>query len=63
MELIPEESMNCIFQCMSRDCYLSVYGGSPLEPGEVDVPRMDKFRQCVEAEIKSARRRAAASKK
>jgi hypothetical protein len=62
-EYIPEESMNCIFQCMSEECYFSVYGGDniPLEPGEVDVTRMDKFRLCVEVEIKRARRQPLAN--
>ncbi len=56
LEYIPEESMNCIFKCMSKACYSSVYGDSPLEPGEVDVKRMDKFRECAEREMKIARR-------
>jgi hypothetical protein len=48
--------MNRLFKCLSKACYSSVYGDNPLEPGEVDVKQMDKFRECAEGEMKIARR-------
>jgi hypothetical protein len=55
LELIPEESMNCILQCMSTKCYDDIYAVR-LEPGEVDITRYESFQSCVEEEIREQRK-------
>jgi hypothetical protein len=54
---IPEESMNCVFLCVSPACYEHIYGLSPLEDGEIDIPRAKEFEQCVKDELKAMRKR------
>jgi hypothetical protein len=56
-----EESMNCIFHCMSPTCFQGIYQPI-LEPGEVDVRRYELFEQCVEEEIRQQRRNKATEK-
>ena len=55
MELIPEESLNCIHQCMSESCYDTIYGTNPLEPGEIDIDRAKEFETCVKNEMRHHR--------
>ena len=65
-----EEAMNCIFHCMSPECYIEWYGGGkrddedfngaqtagpPLEPGEIDIGRYIEFEQCVEEQLLQAK--------
>jgi hypothetical protein len=54
---IPEESMNCVFLCVSPSCYENIYAISPLEDGEIDIPRAKEFEQCVKDELKTMRKR------
>jgi hypothetical protein len=54
---IPEESMNCVFLCVSPSCYEQIYAISPLEDGEIDIPRAKEFEQCVKDELKTMRQR------
>jgi hypothetical protein len=54
---IPEESMNCVFLCVSPSCYENIYAISPLEDGEIDIPRAREFEQCVKDELKAMRKR------
>jgi hypothetical protein len=54
---IPEESMNCVFLCVSPSCYENIYAISPLEDGEIDIPRAKEFEQCVKDELKAMRKR------
>jgi hypothetical protein len=54
---IPEESMNCIFLCVSPACYEKTYGIHPLEDGEIDIPRAKEFEQCVKEEFRALRKR------
>ena len=56
IDLIPEESMNCIFECTSSACYQEIYGSSPLEDGEIDIARASEFAICAEKEIKRNRK-------
>lgn len=59
-ELLPEEAMNCIYQCWSIDCYQQIYGGPssfPLEPGEIDLERASMMEKCVRTELAEERRR------
>jgi hypothetical protein len=55
--LVPEESMNCVHQCMSPTCYSRIYAESstnhPLEDGEVDVTRGQAFETCVQEELRA----------
>lgn len=41
---------NCIFECISPECNAKVYGQEPLEEGEIDSLRENKFRLCVSNE-------------
>jgi hypothetical protein len=56
-----EESMNCIFHCMSPSCFQDIYQPI-LEPGEIDVRRYELFEQCMEEEIRQERRKRATEK-
>ena len=60
-EFLPEEAMNCIYQCWSIDCYQQIYGGGPssfpLEPGEIDLERASMMEKCVRTELAEERRR------
>ena len=44
--LVHEESMNCVYQCVSEECYDQVYAMAPLEPGEIDFERARSFEMC-----------------
>lgn len=52
--LIPDEGMNCVYQCASPDCYKDVYNSVPIEDGEIDYHRYRLFTLCVRQEIKKA---------
>jgi hypothetical protein len=54
---IPEESMNCVFLCVSPACYENIYAIHPLEDGEIDIPRAKEFEQCVKDELRAMRKR------
>lgn len=54
--LIPEESLDCVNQCVSPACYNKVYADMPLEHGEIDVPRALVFDMCVQEELRVLRR-------
>jgi Domain of unknown function (DUF4787) len=59
---IPEESLNCVNQCISLPCFQEIYNSSaagPLEDGEVDIPRAKAFEKCVLAELRPQRRQKA----
>lgn len=57
--LIPEEALNCVFECVSSTCYSNVYASDPLEDGEVDVARAKAFDDCLKEEMRSSRSRRA----
>jgi Domain of unknown function (DUF4787) len=59
--LPAEESMNCIFHCMSPTCFQEIYRPI-LEPGEVDILRYELFEKCLEEEIRQERRQRATKK-
>lgn len=52
-----EESLNCVYRCVSDDCYEDVYGNEPLEDGEIDMARYKNFEICVLSELKEEARR------
>ena len=55
---VPEESLNCVFACLSPSCYGRVYGENPLEDGEVvDSARAIEFDDCVKDEFNNLSRR------
>ena len=41
----PFDKITCIRKCVSNNCYASVYGREPLEPGEIDV-NYSKYKRC-----------------
>eukprot|EP00747_Dinoflagellata_sp_TGD_P166031 gnl/TRDRNA2_/TRDRNA2_188205_c0_seq1.p2 gnl/TRDRNA2_/TRDRNA2_188205_c0~~gnl/TRDRNA2_/TRDRNA2_188205_c0_seq1.p2 ORF type:complete len:118 (+),score=18.21 gnl/TRDRNA2_/TRDRNA2_188205_c0_seq1:31-384(+) len=45
-----DENDDCIAKCVSETCWQEVYADDPMEPGQVDRPRQQKFNQCVKAE-------------
>ncbi|KAL7556912.1 hypothetical protein ACA910_019285 [Epithemia clementina (nom. ined.)] len=49
--MIPEERMNCFFQCLSESCYDKIFGDMPLEDGEVDYDRYRLFERCLKQDI------------
>lgn len=55
--LPPGESGGCAAYCMAPQCYDAVYADSPLEPGELDARRSDKFAECLQ-ELERVMRRA-----
>ena len=57
IRFLPEEAMNCVQLCISPNCYERVYGGNPLEDGELDIDRAQQFELCVKEEMKEARKR------
>ena len=56
--LIPEESMNCIHECLSESCFKQIYGSMPLEDGEIDLERAERFEECLRLETKDMIREA-----
>jgi len=55
---VPEESLNCVFSCLSPSCYQRVYGMHPLEDGEVvDTARAIEFDDCVKNEFRDLNQR------
>jgi hypothetical protein len=60
---IPEEAMNCIHECMSHECYTTIYGSEPLEPGEIDLTRATELDQCMQQEIKEMRQKERAERR
>ena len=55
--LHPHENDNCVNRCTSPACYEEVYAASPLEPGELDMPRWRAFERCARKEAREAKRR------
>jgi hypothetical protein len=47
-----DEGMNCVYNCLSSECYNTIYGDNPLEDGEIDVVRYRTFQNCVRKEYK-----------
>lgn len=54
--MIPEESLNCVNQCVSPTCYVQIYHEEPLEAGEIDFPRAQAFDACVKKQLRELRR-------
>jgi len=54
--LVPEESLNCVNQCLSETCFAAIFGAKPLEDGEIDLVRGAQFEDCVQEELKVLRR-------
>ena len=52
---VVEESMNCVFDCISSKCYQELYSASPLEPGEIDLTRASQFEYCAKNELRIQR--------
>ena len=43
---LVEENMNCLNECLSKDCFDAVYAANPLEDGEIDFQRGRDFDTC-----------------
>ena len=56
--LVPEESLNCVNQCLSHDCYEQIFAQDPLEDGEIDVVRGQQFEDCVKEELRNLKKKA-----
>mmetsp|Transcript_51670 Transcript_51670/g.59063 ORF Transcript_51670/g.59063 Transcript_51670/m.59063 type:complete len:111 (+) Transcript_51670:69-401(+) len=48
---------NCKLYCISPECYKEFYTQAPLEDGEVDKKRYDKYLSCIRKEYKAAKNR------
>jgi hypothetical protein len=49
--MIAEESMNCVFICMSPSCYDKVFE-NPLEDGEINLVLGKEFDECVRQDFR-----------
>eukprot|EP00747_Dinoflagellata_sp_TGD_P183823 gnl/TRDRNA2_/TRDRNA2_38979_c0_seq1.p1 gnl/TRDRNA2_/TRDRNA2_38979_c0~~gnl/TRDRNA2_/TRDRNA2_38979_c0_seq1.p1 ORF type:complete len:121 (-),score=30.86 gnl/TRDRNA2_/TRDRNA2_38979_c0_seq1:81-443(-) len=45
-----DENDDCVQQCVSPACWDEIYSASPLEAGEIDRPRQQRFNACVKEE-------------
>nr|CAB3501546.1 unnamed protein product [Digitaria exilis] len=43
----PTEKENCVLRCLSPECYDLIYGGDPLEEGELDYVRSQEYKYCM----------------
>ncbi|KAL6867406.1 hypothetical protein ACP4OV_015430 [Aristida adscensionis] len=43
----PTEKENCVLRCVSPECYQLIYGGDPLEEGELDYIRGQEYKYCM----------------
>ncbi|CAD6273092.1 unnamed protein product [Miscanthus lutarioriparius] len=43
----PTEKDNCVLRCLSLECYDLIYGGDPLEEGELDYVRGQEYKYCM----------------
>ncbi|XP_066367389.1 uncharacterized protein [Miscanthus floridulus] len=43
----PTEKENCVLRCLSPECYDLIYGGDPLEEGELDYVRGQEYKYCM----------------
>ena len=50
--LVPEEAYNCVNECVSPDCFQTIYSSNPLEDGEIDPDRNRQFIQCIRQEYR-----------
>nr|AAN05335.1 Putative DNAJ protein [Oryza sativa Japonica Group] len=41
------EKENCVLRCLSPECYDLIYGGDPLEEGELDYIRGHEYKYCM----------------
>ncbi|KAF0695990.1 Aste57867_13203 [Aphanomyces stellatus] len=51
-------NMNCLHECISGECYGEVYASLPLEDGEVDDYRYNKYLQCIRKDYRSRSKKA-----
>mmetsp|Transcript_9802 Transcript_9802/g.12857 ORF Transcript_9802/g.12857 Transcript_9802/m.12857 type:complete len:178 (+) Transcript_9802:246-779(+) len=54
--MILDEAQNCIYKCISDECYQQVYASEPLEDGEIDSIRYRQFQACYRKANKVKRR-------
>ena len=47
---VLDDDPNCIYKCISNDCYQEIYANEPLEPGEIDFQRDKLFQNCYRTE-------------
>ncbi|ETV87977.1 hypothetical protein H257_01373 [Aphanomyces astaci] len=50
-------NMNCVHECISPTCFTEVYASEPLEDGEIDEYRYNKFLTCVRNDYRLRARR------
>ncbi|OMJ80957.1 hypothetical protein SteCoe_18664 [Stentor coeruleus] len=43
---------NCVYRCMSEDCYTKLFSDNPLEPGEISFDLENSFYTCFWQEKK-----------
>mmetsp|Transcript_12883 Transcript_12883/g.19014 ORF Transcript_12883/g.19014 Transcript_12883/m.19014 type:complete len:172 (-) Transcript_12883:45-560(-) len=55
--LISDEAQNCVFECISPECFKKIYAEEPLEDGEIDVVRQKQFQTCYRTESRVTPRR------
>ena len=47
---------NCVNECVDEVCYKEIYGGAPLEDGEIDSGRYREFINCVRKAVRERKR-------
>lgn len=55
-QLIFEESVGCITECISPQCHEKIYSSKPIEIGEIDLIRHAQFELCAKREMKERSR-------
>ena len=58
-----DENDDCLASCVSQSCYAEIYAANPLEPGEVDRERQNKFNGCVKREQDEEKKQKAQEKR
>lgn len=48
---VGDDDPNCELKCISEACWDEWFGQNPLEPGEFDTPRNQKFITCAKKEM------------
>ncbi|KAF0745472.1 hypothetical protein Ae201684_000486 [Aphanomyces euteiches] len=50
-------NMNCVHQCISSTCFDKIYAAEPLEDGEVDDYRFNKYLICIRDDYRERMRK------
>ena len=49
-----DERANCVSKCVSPSCFEKIYASNPLEDGEIDEFRKNRFLSCMNSERRTS---------